>query len=86
MKNCMNGSTVKAEHLVRLTRWLHDLSEGEMIEDKNYKKNYLGFKSISQNELDELCQLANTYLLDTFSGFFIGNSMGEIIPIKRAFK
>lgn len=86
MKNCMNGRTVKAEHLVRLTRWLHDLSKGEMIEDKNYKKNYLGFKSISQNELDELCQLANTHLLDTFSGFFIGNSMGEIIPIKKAFK
>ena len=52
-----------------------------MIECTDYTKHYLGFGSISQKELDALCQLANTYLCDYTSGKFISNQMGEIIPV-----
>jgi hypothetical protein len=54
-----------------------------MIERVDYRKTHLGFDSISQRELDQLVQLANTYLLDYYGGFLVTDSMGEIIPLSR---
>jgi hypothetical protein len=74
--------------LITALRWREDVAGGEMIEQRkdgeSYTRTYLGFKSVSQDELDNICEAANTWWKESDSDLRIGNSMGEIIPGKEA--
>ena len=85
-KGITSGRTVRPQHLRRLCQWLEELNNGEMIEGPNWSRNYLGFDSITQQELDTLALLANGFLINYRDGFLLGNSMGEIIPGKMQSK
>ena len=65
-------------------QWREDVAGGEMIEQQkdgeSYTRTYLGFKSVSQDELNNICDAANTWWEKSGSDLRIGNSMGEIIP------
>ena len=66
--------------LVRAIEWREAIQSEEMIEAPNYRKDYLGYSSISQKELNIICEIANDYWKKMDSPLRIGNSMGEIIP------
>ncbi len=70
-------NTCKPKNVVRLCHYIQDRRDGDFIESRNWKVDYLGFERISQSELDNLCLLAYSYLLE--DGEDIMNSMGEII-------
>jgi len=63
-------------NIIRLCEYIHDKRSGEMIESKGFTKTYLGFESISQQELDQLCLFAKEYVLKSHED--IANHMGEI--------
>jgi len=89
-KGITEGRLIKPHNLIRLCQWLQDLNCGEMIEAPGYKRDYLSLpgperppdEGIGQKELDQLCLLANAFLVDYWEGYLIGNSMGEILPGK----
>ena len=67
-----------ANQLPRLCYWRADLANGEMVETVHYTKHHLNMCSlISQDDLDTLCDIANTHLIKTGG---VCNKMGEIIP------
>ncbi len=73
-KSITKGASVSPDNLIRLCKWIKDLSSGDSVH------TYLGFERISQQELDNLCRIANTDLVNIFNGsYLIGNSMGEIV-------
>ena len=47
-------------------------------------KNYYGFDSISQKELDTICDCLNPILDIINIDYYITNTGGEIIPVKKS--
>ena len=65
----------------RLTlQWVGDLVGGEMIEKRDYTRNYLGFDRVSQAHLDELTVLANQIARGAVR---FSNAGGEIVVVGR---
>ena len=74
--------TTPSEKLHITLCWVKDRI-GEVFVERieaayTYKKNYLGFDSISQKELDWICDVIDAALERDDSKFRIYNSMGEI--------
>ncbi len=72
-KSITKGASVSPDNLIHLCKWIKDISSGDSAH------TYLEFERISQQELDNLCRIANTDLVNIFNGYLIGNSMGEIV-------
>lgn len=73
----MKSNLCKPAHLVTLCQYIQMRREGDFIEAKNFTRTYLGFDSISSDELNALCQLAIDYLILPNESIYW--SMGEII-------
>jgi hypothetical protein len=61
-------------------QWREELETGELIECKNYTRSYMGFDSVSQDMLDNICEVANLWWERRGKPLRIFNSMGEIRP------
>lgn len=74
-----------SSNLYLAIRWREDVQAGEMIQSFSYSKTHLtlarpGGNSISQKELDVICEVANRWWVLTGSNLRVSNHMGEIIP------
>ncbi len=67
----------------RALRWLEDLENNTMKEKRAYNKTYMGYNSVSQDELDLICEVANKVAVFYDIEHRMGNSMGELRPGKR---
>ncbi len=72
---------MKWSRLKKAITWRLDVEQGEMIEAAGYRKDYMGFKgSISQKELNAICEASGKIFEALGSDLRIGNSMGELRP------
>lgn len=53
----------KVENLERLCKYIRERREGDFIETTEWSEECLSFPSISQKELDFLCQLFRGFVL-----------------------
>jgi hypothetical protein len=67
-------------NLARAMAWREGVATGELIESRWYARTHLSYpNSISQNELNTICDLANKYWASIGKDLRINNSMGEIL-------
>jgi hypothetical protein len=72
------------DKLIRALQWFKDLQRGEMIECRNWTRDYLGFDSISQIELDLITITLNDIAIKIGSNDRFVNAGGEIMPARRS--
>ncbi len=80
MKNWKKKLYKFIKNLQLCLSWTADHCSGDFIEYPNYSKSYMGFNSISQDDLDLICKIINVASMNKIGEPIIGNSMGEIIP------
>ena len=69
---------ISTDNTRRVAQWVDDRRSGEMIECRDYTKQYLGLPPrVSQKELDAICDMFNKYILN--KNECMCNSMGEIL-------
>ena len=62
-------------------QWRDDVASGEIIEcSPRYFKTHLSVCPVSQDELEVICDAANTYYKGIGSALRISNYMGELRP------
>ena len=64
-------------------RWRDTVESGKFIQDKNHTNFYMEFDSISQKELDAICDSANLFYQKMESNLRIRNNMGELISERK---
>lgn len=81
--------TVLEGKIGRALQWVSDLQYGEMIEQTgsglrpDYTKEYMSFQSVSQKDLDFICDIVNQVLEYKGTKLRVVNSMGELHPAHK---
>jgi len=72
------------DKLTHAIKWREQVEDKTLVEVSGYSFDYMGYDTISQDELDEICQRANNKWIDEDSSLRVYNSMGEIRPAKKS--
>jgi len=72
-------------HVIRALTWRLDVAEDGMVERSEngvqYCRTHLSYESMTQKNLDLVCEAVNNLFIMCNSNLRIDNSMGEFIPI-----
>jgi hypothetical protein len=75
--------TAKAQKVLKVLIWRMSIEEPEFISAPNYRKDYMGFESISQKDLTLICTAVNRFFSTLDSSLRVTNVMGEIRPYEQ---